>query len=70
MPHQSFELRAVAPQAQCAWWYLVSVVEDCAEFLLVFTVCQLPRSLGAIQFINGGMHIAAYIVPPSGEHLA
>ena len=63
VPHQSFEMRAAVSPAAGAWWYLVSVVEDHAEFLLMFTVSQLPKNLDAVQFINGGIHIAAYTVP-------
>lgn len=57
--HQRFEMRAAASPAAGAWWCLVSVVEDHAELQLVFAVSQLNKSLDAVQFINGGMHIDA-----------
>lgn len=43
VPHQSFEMRAAMSLGAGGWWYLVSVVEDDAEFLLVFAVSQLPK---------------------------
>lgn len=58
VPHQSFEMRATASPAAGAWWCLVFVVEDPAEFLVVFAVSQLPKSLDAAQFINESMRIA------------